>query len=214
MKTSLLVLLALLSSRPLLAQKSTPVFGQNSMVAFHPAHAGKIQFSAATVPASAKAEPTYIGFYPYVLSPGSQLFLTVFMSTSLTQSLHRFVPHVPLKELARSGTFQFSFYVDAQLIYLANLPLEALSPESRNSETSLHQALVDPNEPATAWGQLLWDRFLANGGVRALAPGRHLLRIEVRPYFQDPALRDAPVLAAGQVALDVPQPLVPRSPMR
>lgn len=108
MKTSLLVLLALLSSRPLLAQKSTPVSGQDLMVAFHPAYAGKIQFSVAAVPANAKADPTYIGFYPYILSPSSKLFLTIFLSTSLTLSLHRFVPHVPLKELARSGTFQFS----------------------------------------------------------------------------------------------------------
>lgn len=214
MKMPLVVSLVLLAPMSLFAQKSTPISAQNSMSAFCQGYIGELQFSAAAISVNAEAEPAYIGFYPYILSPRSKLFLTVFLSTSLTQSLQRFVPHVPLKELARSGTFQFSFYVDAQLIYLSNLPLDALSPESRKSETRLHQALVNPGEPVVEWGQLLWDRFLSNGGVRALAPGRHLLRIEIRPYFQDSALRDAPVLAAGQVALDVTHTLAPHQPAR
>ncbi|MDU0372327.1 hypothetical protein ACFPAF_18135 [Hymenobacter endophyticus] len=150
----------------------------------------------------------------YALTPQSGLYFTAFLGSSLTQALHRLAPRLPLEELVRTGTYQFSFYVDGQLVYLTNLPPDAVFQEVKINETVLPQPLRKPGEAAAEWGQLLWERFLANGGVRALAPGQHLLRIEIRPYFQDPALRDAPVLAAGQVALDVTQPLAPLSRTR
>lgn len=119
---------------------------------------------------------------------------------------------MPVKELTKTGTYQVSFYVDAQLVYLTNLPPGTFTPAVKSTEKVLQQALLNPegDESAGSWGPLLWDRFLANGGSRALAVGQHLLRLEIRPYYQDPGLRGAPLLAAGQVALDVNAPLAPR----
>ncbi len=211
MKIPLFVMLALLLPDPLLAQQSLLVADQGSRSAFQPAHTGEIRFSAAAIATGGEAEADYIGLNTYVLSLRSKLFLTAFQGISLTSALHRLAPHVPLNELARSGTYQFSFYVDGQLVYLTILPPGAVPIAIRNDETVLHQAFINPGEPAREWGPLLWDQFLAHGGIRALAQGQHLLRIELRPYFQNPALRDAPVLAAGQVALDVAQTLAPRS---
>ena len=214
MKSHLLSLLALLWGTPLLAQPAAPAPFHGPTPGFHQMHTGQILFSPTAIPVDGYPGAAYIGLRTYPLSPHSGLYFTAFLSSSLTQALHRLAPHLPLEELAKRGTYQFSFYVDGQLVYLANLPPDAVPQDIRKNETVLPQLLVKPGEAAAEWGQMLWERFLSNGGVRALAPGQHLLRMEIRPYFQNPALRDAPVLAAGQVALDVIQPLVTRSPAR
>jgi hypothetical protein len=87
-------------------------------------------------------------------------------------------------------------------------------PTSKRTETVLHQALISEGNANSEWGPALWRGFLANGGDRALPEGQHLLRLEIRPYFQHPLLRDAPVLAAGQVALDVTKAAVRADPTR
>lgn len=214
MKSHLLILLALLWSAPLLAQPAASAPFRGPTPGFHQTHTGQILFSPTALPVDGYPGAAYIGLSTYPLTPESGLYFTAFLSSSLTQALHGLAPHLPQQDLARTGTYQFRFYVDGQLVYLANLPSNAVSQDTRKSETVLQQSLVKPGKPVVEWGQLLWERFLANGGVSALAPGQHLLRIEIRPYFQHPALRDAPVLAAGQVALDVTQPLVTRSPAR
>ncbi|SHM23814.1 hypothetical protein [Hymenobacter psychrotolerans] len=203
MKSCLLSLLALLWSLPLFAQQASPVPFTGATPGFHQTHTGQILFSPTAVPVDGYPGAAYIGLSTYPLAPRSGLYFTAFLGSSLTQALHRLAPHLPQQELARTGTYQFSFYVDKQLIYLANLPAGAVDPTSKNKETVLHQALLNDDHPASEWGRALWYRFLANGGEKALSPGQHLLRLEIRPYFQHPLLRDGPILAAGQVALDV-----------
>ncbi|WP_460623595.1 hypothetical protein [Hymenobacter tenuis] len=207
MKSCLLFMLASLCSVPLLAQPAASVPFQGPTPGFHQTHPGQILFSPTAVSVAGFPGAGYIGLSTYALGPHSRLYFTAFLGSSLTQALHRLAPHLPVQELARTGTYQFSFYVDKQLVYLANLPVEAVSADSRKHDTVLHQALVNPGASTVGWGQQLWYRFLSNGGVRALAKGQHLLRLEIRPYFQDRAVRDAPVLAAGQVALDVTAPV-------
>ncbi|MBG8555838.1 hypothetical protein [Hymenobacter guriensis] len=214
MKSCLLFLLSLLCGVPLFAQPTAPVPFTGATPGFHQTHTGQILFSPTAAPVNGYPGAGYIGLSTYPLSPQSGLYFTAFLGSSLTQALHRLAPHLPQQELSRTGTYQFSFYVDKQLIYLANLPAGAVDRTSKNTGTVLHQALLNDGRPASGWGPALWYRFLANGGEKALAQGQHLLRIEIRPYFQNPALRDAPVLAAGQVALNVTQPLVIRSPAR
>jgi hypothetical protein len=206
MKSHLLILLASLCSAPLLAQPAAPVPFRGPTPGFHQTHSGQLLFSPTAVPVDGYPGAGYIGLRTYPLSPQSGLYFTAFLGSSLTQVLHRLAPHIPQQELAQTGTYQFSFYVDKQLIYLANLPAGAVDPTVKNTETVLHQALLNDDHPASEWGQALWYRFLANGGEKALAQGQHLLRLEIRPYFQHPLLRDAPILAAGQVALDVIAP--------
>ena len=202
MKSCLLLLLALLWSAPLLAQPAAPVPFTGATPGFHQTHTGQILFSPTAIPVDGYPGAAYIDLRTHALGPQSSLYFTAFLGSSLTQALHHLAPRLPPEVLARTGTYQFSFYVDKQLIYLANLPAGTMHPTTKSTATVFHQALLNDNA-ATEWGQALWHRFLANGGKRALAPGQHLLRLEIRPYFQHPLLRDAPVLAAGQVALDV-----------
>ncbi|UPL51289.1 hypothetical protein [Hymenobacter sublimis] len=200
----------------LLVLHAVPLIAQHPARHPHRIPVGEIRFSAAAVADPGQTGAAYIGLRTYPLHPHSQLFLTAFLNAPLVRALQRAAPHVPVQALARTGTYQVGFYVDAHLVYLANLSPGTFTPAAKSTETVLQQALLGPEngESADNWGPLLWDRFLANGGARALAVGQHLLRLEIRPYYQDPGLRGAPLLAAGQVALDVTAPLAPRRPLR
>jgi hypothetical protein len=205
MKSCLLSLLAFLWSAPLFAQPAAPVPFTGATPGFHQTHTGQILFSSTAIPVDDYPGAAYLGLYTHALSPQAPLYFTAFLASSLTQALHRLAPRLPVEALARTGAYQFSFYVDAQLVYRVNLPAGTVHPTANN--TVLHQALMNEEPAARDWGPSLWQRFLANGGERALAPGQHLLRLEIRPYCQHPLLRDAPVLAAGQVALTVTAPI-------
>jgi hypothetical protein len=209
LKFCLLLLVASLSGVPLRAQPATQSPVHRTAPGFQPTHTGQILFSPTAVPIEGYPGAAYIGLSTYPLGPKSNLYFTAFLGSSLTQALHRLAPHLSVQGLAQTGTYQFSFYVDGQLIYLANLPAGATTPASKSTQTVLHQALIGPSDATNEWGPVLWHQFLANGGKRALPEGQHLLRVEIRPYFQHPLLRDAPALAAGQVALGVTARAVP-----
>ena len=138
MKSHLLLLLASLCSMPLLAQPAAPVPFRGPTPGSHQTHTGQILFSPTAVPVDGYPGAAYIGLSTYPLSTQSGLYFTAFLGSSLIQALHRLTPHLPQQELARSGTYQFSFYIDKQLIYLANLPAGAVDPTSKNTETVLH----------------------------------------------------------------------------
>ena len=212
MKNCLLLLFACLWSAPLRAQPVPPEPLPGSTGGFHQTHTGQILFSPTTLPAEEYPGAAHIGLSTYALGPQSSLNFTAFLGASLAQVLHRLTSRLPLARLATTGTYQFRFYVDARLVYLANLPAGAMDPTAESTATVLREALIDEQKKTGGWGQSLWRRFLANGGNKALTQGQHLLRLEIRPYFQHPLLRDAPVLAAGQVALDVTVPMTAKMP--
>ena len=206
MKHLMLALLAWLAARPLCGQPAPLVPDNGITSAFHRAHVGQILFSAKAIPAGAYADAAFAGSFRF--TPKSSLFITVFLGTSLTNALHGVAPAAPAETLVQQGNYQFTFYVDQRRVYVSNLHPGAPYAALKNTETVWHKPLVN-NETSTGWwSQSLWNRFLAGGGEAALAEGPHVLRVEIRPYLQTTALLVGPLLAAGQVVLDVKTPVI------
>ena len=202
MNPFLLFLLALLRSSPLQAQQPAPARGAGPAAAFHQVHAGQILFSAAPVPADGYASAAYLGYGTYALTPTSSLYLTVFLPTSLPNALARLAPEAQRSDFMKRGSYQYCFFVDEVLVYTAYLQPDPHALAGRDALPVLHQPLITP-ATSRRKNQSLWGHFLANGGRKALPNGSHLLRLVIRPYLQSPLLQVGPVLAAGQVALNV-----------
>lgn len=123
----------------------------------------------------------------------------------LIQSLQELAPSLSEEELLRKGNFQFSYLVDGKLIYVENLGTGA-GPKTRKTE-KLRQVipLVTP-ERINFWGWFMWQRFMkGNGGQDAFTEGNHTLSIEVKPYLNEDVLKVGPLLAKGNVAVEVPK---------
>lgn len=203
----LILALLVLRMAPVLFGQSAPFVPDNGIQsAFHRSHVGEIMFSASSLPAGAYSDAAFAPSFRFL--PKSSLFMTAFLGTSLTNALHRLAPAATAEELVNNGNYQFTFYVDQRPIYVSNLHPGAPYAALKNTETVLHKPLVN-NETATSWwSQSLWNRFLANGGEKALTAGRHVVRVEIRPYLQTTSLQVGALLAAGQVALHVQAPVI------
>ena len=130
------------------------------------------------------------------------MYLTAILATSLSDALARLTPEAQRTDFLKRGSFQYCFYVDEQLVYTAYLQPEPQYLAPTEALPVLHQPITTP-ETTQRKNQSLWGQFLVNGGKKALPKGSHLLRLVIRPYLQSPLLRVGPVLAAGQVALQV-----------
>ncbi len=123
----------------------------------------------------------------------------------LLQSLQELAPALSEEELLSKGNFQFSYVVDGKLVYVENLNTGA-GPKTRKTET-LRQVipLVTP-ERINFWGWFMWKRFMKlNGGLDAFTEGNHTLSIEIKPYLRDGTLKVGPLLAKGNIAVEVPK---------
>ncbi len=204
MKFRVLLLLALLRTLPSVGQQPAFVPDNGITSPFHRAHIGEILFTAAAIPNADYANADFLR--TYVLLPKSKLFMTVFLGESLTNALHRLAPELSAEELTKAGNYQFTFYVDEQLVYRSNLHPGAPYPALKNTETVVHKPLLNPT--SSWWSQSLWNRFLSNGGTQALTAGPHRLKLEIRPYLQRAELLVGPLLATGQLALEVVNPVI------
>lgn len=131
--------------------------------------------------------------------------IRVFMDNSLVNYLHELDPALSVDELVKKGNYQFSFYVDEELIYQENLNPGAGSPESKKLKTTFRIPLISvKNEDS--WGRYLWMRFyLGNNGIDALEPGNHQLKIEIRPYLKTTDLKTGNIIAKGEIHLIIPE---------
>ncbi|WP_394974855.1 serine hydrolase domain-containing protein [uncultured Croceitalea sp.] len=126
----------------------------------------------------------------------------------LIESLQELAPSLSEDELLSKGNFQFSYIVDEKLIYVENLNPGA-GPKTRKTE-KLRQAipLVTP-ERIDFWGWFMWQRFMKfNGGQDAFTEGNHTLSIEIRPYLKEDILKVGPLLAKGNIAVEVPKIII------
>jgi len=125
------------------------------------------------------------------------------MGNSLTNYQHPLNPALSVEDLNK-GNFQFSFYVDGKQIYQENLHRGANYPTVKNTKTTISVPLIS-NRGEDSWGRSLWNRFMMRGGDRVLTTGAHLLKIEVRPYINIPALKVGGVIAQGQLRFIIPE---------
>lgn len=130
--------------------------------------------------------------------------IRIFMDNSLVNYLHQLDSSLTVDELLKKGNYQFNFIVDGKLIYTENLNTGAGTAESKKTKTSFRIPFFSTTNE-DSWGRYLWMRFyLANGGIDALEPGNHVLKIEIKPYLKTSTLKIGNVIATGEIKLIVP----------
>ncbi|MBC9930024.1 serine hydrolase domain-containing protein [Chitinophaga qingshengii] len=146
----------------------------------------------------------------YTLTPQSNLFFTAYLDSPLIRYLQALAPDAGQQVLLQQGNYQFSLYVDKHLCYQSNLHPGAPSADAKLKDTVISKPLICHDKGSAMWSQYFWMRFLNNGGDSALTEGPHLLTMEIRPYFNDPAkgMTTGAVIARGELSM-----LVNRQPV-
>jgi CubicO group peptidase (beta-lactamase class C family) len=191
---------------------SATAFGQTDIVKsegitgpLHQANLGKIIFTAKSIPFESLKETDFLKTFE--LNETSDLAIKAFIGNSMTNYLHRLAPELSVDELARNGNYQFSFFVDGRLIQKDNLHPAAIPTEDKNTKTVFSVSFINSANPESRWGGT-WHRFMLNGGEQALTAGKHLLRLELRPYLRTTELKVGDLIAAGELQLTVIKPKV------
>lgn len=139
-----------------------------------------------------------------ILQEDKNFDIRIFMDNSLVNYLHQLDSSLTVDELVKKGNYQFNFIVDGKLIYTENLNTGAGTSESKKIKTSFRIPFFSTTNE-DSWGRYLWMRFyLANGGIDALEPGNHVLKIEIKPYLKTSTLKIGNVIATGEIKLIVP----------
>jgi CubicO group peptidase (beta-lactamase class C family) len=188
------------------AQTADIVKTDGITTALHEANIGRITFMDRNIPLEKYTASDFLSAFE--LTPRSSLNIRVFMSNSVTNYLHRLAPEMAAEELVKKGNFQFSFYVDDQFIYKENLHYGA--GVNKNTATTFRVPLTSTTGEDW-WAMYVWDRFLLNGGEKAMPKGTHELRIEIRPYLKPSENSDVLVgdlIAQGRLQLKIVIPKI------
>lgn len=139
-----------------------------------------------------------------IFQEDQDLDIRVFMDNALVNYLHQIDPSLSSDELLKKGNYQFNFFVDGKLIYTENLNTGAGLPEDKKKKTTFRIPLLN-SKNEDSWGKYMWMRFyLGHGGIDALEEGKHLLKIEIKPYLKTSSLKVGNTIAAGEIQLTVP----------
>lgn len=172
----------------------------------HQANVGRIFFTSKYVPTNQIQQSDFLT--QYRLTHKSDLFFTAFMDNSLTNYVHRIAPDLSADSLAGRSNFQFNLLVDGHLVYRSNLIPGAPVRAVRDSATVLARPLINNKNSDGLWTESFWGRFMHSGGDTALTDGRHLLRMEIRPYVnQANGTKTGDVIAAGDLLVNVSRKL-------
>ena len=198
--STLLTSLLLIGILPAWGQPNTLATNSQLLKPVPQIHAGRITFAARDIPLEKYQASDFLTFYTF--TPKSELHITAFMPKPLGQYLPGLAPERSAKESIVLGSYQFSFYMDGNQIYALNLPPDHIDPEVKQTETVLKQPFIAyPRQ--RKWGESIWNLFLRNGGQQALTEGKHTLKLEIRPFLNAPELKLGPIMAEGQLVLDV-----------
>lgn len=171
----------------------------------HQANVGRIAFVAEPVNADSLRETDFL--IAFDLKETGDLSLRAFMGNSLTNYLHRLAPELSAEELARNGNYQMSFFVDGAQVHTENLHPARIAAETKHTKTVFAASILNSANPEARWGTI-WHYFLLQGGDQALTAGKHVLRMEIRPYLQTSSLKVGDLIAAGELQLTVTKPKV------
>jgi CubicO group peptidase (beta-lactamase class C family) len=177
----------------------------------HQANIGKITFMSKLIPIESYKETDFLKTLE--LTNTGDLSVRAFMSNSLTNYLHRLAPDLTAEELGKKGNYQFSLFVDGVPIYQENLHPAVGAIENKNVKTVFQMTLMSSTNLEETGGTLLWKRFLLSGGEEALTEGKHLLKLEVRPYLKTNELKVGDLIAHGELQLTVVKPRVDEKPI-
>jgi CubicO group peptidase (beta-lactamase class C family) len=140
------------------------------------------------------------------LNKSKNFYFIAFINKPLTHYLHELAPELSKEEVTNKGNYQFSFYIDSQLIYTENLNFGAgLASQKNNDQILIKPFFSEQNEDS--WGRFLWMRFMHFGGEAALIEGLNKLKIEIRPYVKTPEIKIGKTIASGNVSINVTKPV-------
>ena len=133
------------------------------------------------------------------------LFLNIHFTLEqpLIEHLKLLAPHLSQEKLLDKGNFQFSFSVDGKTIHVENLNIGAGTLDSKTSQLKHTIPLIYPQQ-IDFWGWFMWMKFMKlSGGQDILIAKNHSLTIEVRPYLKENTIQLGPILAKGNITIDV-----------
>lgn len=162
---------------------------------------GRIFFADKSIPTSALKEADFL--QSYTLTNKSNLYFHAFMDNSLTNYIHRLQPNLSADSLVKIGNYQFTLFVDGKKIYQSELYPGAPYARIQDTATTINRPLIDNEKGNGSWSESFWNRFFYNGGDAALTDGKHLLKMEIRPYVKTDALKVGDLIAAGDLTLEV-----------
>lgn len=185
-------------------QMSDIVQNEGVTVPIHKANIGKITFASKVIPLEDNTESDFLSSFE--IKENSELYIKAFLGNSLTNYLHQLDTTLTAEQLVKKGNYQFSFYVDGDLLYTENLNTGAGGARGKNKNTILHMPLLSEIN-TDFWSRFLWMRFYyRNGGETALETGTHLLKIEIRPYLENDGLLVGDIIAQGEINLKMAEP--------
>jgi CubicO group peptidase (beta-lactamase class C family) len=159
-----------------------------------------------------KSKPTSKD-YLKIFKLNSDEFLNIHFTLDkpLIHSLQLLASNLTEEELLEKGSFQFSFLVDGETVYVENLNKGAGLKPSKTERLNHTIRLIAP-EKLDYWGWFMWLKFMKlGGGQDALDAGSHSLSIEVRPYIYLDTLQVGALLAKGFINVDVPEIAINKS---
>ncbi len=144
---------------------------------------------------------TYI--QSFNLNKDSFLSMELTLNQPLITHLKELAPNLSEEELLKKGSFQFSFFVDNQLIHTENLNKGAGTKKAKTTQLTYKIPLVYP-EKLDFWGWFMWLKFMKmSGGRDVLDEGKHELTVKVSTYINDTVFKTGKVLAEGKIDINV-----------
>ncbi len=169
--------------------------------ALHRDNIGKIYFTSSAIRQDKVKSSDFLS--SYTLTNKSNLFFIAYMGNSITNYLHQLDPTLSADSLVKLGNYQFSILIDGKLIYQSNLYPGAPYAKIQDTATLINKALINNDNSNGIWSESFWNRFMRFGGDSALTEGKHLLRMEIRPYLKATNTIVGNIIAAGNLNLTV-----------
>ena len=147
----------------------------------------------------------------FTLNKDKFLNISFTLDKPLIQSLQLLAPNLTEDQLLEKGNFQFSFLVDGKIVYVENLHKGAGLKPSKTERLKHTIRLITPKQ-IDYWGWFMWFKFMKlGGGQDDLSEGNHSLSIEVRSYIKQNTLKVSPLLAKGNIVVEVAEIPVDKS---
>jgi CubicO group peptidase (beta-lactamase class C family) len=163
----------------------------------HHSNIGNIVFTDSAVPVTSIRKSDFLA--SYTLTNKSNLFFIAFLGNSMTNYLHMLAPDLTADALVQAGNYQFTIYIDQNMVYQSNLIPGAPFPLIQDTATIISKPFIDNQHEGAWWSQSFWNRFMHHGGDSALSEGPHYLKLEIRPYIQLNELLVGPLMASGEL---------------
>lgn len=203
MKKLTLILLLSLCYLTVFSQSNDLVKTDGITHTLHQAHVGRITFMNGNIPLDQYKESDFLTSFE--LKPVSDLNIRPFLANSITNYLHQLAPELNEEELNNKGNYQFSFFVDGNFIYKENLHYGA---GLRKSTTTTFRVPLTTSKGEDWWAVYMFNRFLMNGGEKALTDGMHDFKLEMRPYINTGEVKVGDLIAQGEIKLIIKTPVL------